>query len=218
MIAPQKSIYRCIYRSRNLNCINESVVYPPRGATTRNSQTPRAAINCYAWCAWTNRCEACLPALLISAALAYVPAHAQDMRRVTEPKIPASCAVLTARLASVGVTLAESDESKPDTGRIQLAMDRCKPGQAVELKAGGGHDAFLTGPLELRRGVTLLVDKGVILFGSRNPRDYDVVPGLCGTVTEKKYPYTQGISGHDLVQAADWRGKMCWRTLQPCNG
>ena len=66
----------------------------------------------------------------------------------------------------------------------------------MELKSGAGHDAFLSGPLELRRGVTLLVDKGVILFGSRNPRDYDVVPGLCGTITEKKYPYTQGISGH----------------------
>jgi polygalacturonase len=75
-------------------------------------------------------------------------------------------------------------------------MDHCKAGQAVELKPGEDKDAFLAGPLELRRGVTLLVDKGVILFGSRNPRDYDVAPGLCGTVTEKKYPYTQGISGH----------------------
>jgi polygalacturonase len=74
-------------------------------------------------------------------------------------------------------------------------MDRCKRGQAVELKAGGGDDAFLSGPLYLRQGVTLLIDKGVILFGSRNPRDYDLAPGLCGTITEKKYPYTPGISG-----------------------
>jgi polygalacturonase len=92
--------------------------------------------------------------------------------------------------------LPELDENKPDTNRIQQAMDHCKAGQAVELKASGGEDAFLSGPLELRRGVTLLVDKGAILFGSRNPRDYDVQPGLCGTITEKKYPYTQGISGH----------------------
>jgi polygalacturonase len=137
-------------------------------------------------------------ALLISAALVCVHAHAhgQDTRHVTEPRIPASCIVLTARLVSQGAALADSDEGKPDTSRIQQAMDRCKPGQAVELKPGVGHDAFLSGPLELRRGVTLLVDKDVTLFGSRNPRDYDVVPGLCGTITEKKYPYTQGISGH----------------------
>jgi polygalacturonase len=137
-------------------------------------------------------------ALLISAALVCIHAHAhsQDTRHVTEPRIPASCIVLTARLVSQGAALADSDEGKPDTSRIQQAMDRCKPGQAMELKPGVGHDAFLSGPLELRAGVTLLVDKGVTLFGSRNPRDYDVVPGLCGTITEKKYPYTQGISGH----------------------
>jgi polygalacturonase len=137
-------------------------------------------------------------AVLISAAFVCVHAHArgQDTRHVTEPRIPASCIVLTATLVSQGAALADSDEGKPDTRRIQQAMDRCKPGQAVELKSGAGHDAFLSGPLELRRGVTLLVDKGVTLFGSRNPRDYDVVPGLCGTITEKKYPYTQGISGH----------------------
>src|ERR1017187_7901336 len=137
-------------------------------------------------------------AVLISAALVCVHAHAhgQDTRHVTEPRIPASCIVLTARLVSQGAALADSDESKPDTSRIQQAMDRCKPGQAVELKSGVGHDAFLSGPLELRRGVTLLVDKGVTLFGSRNPRDYDVVPGLCGPIRKKNYPYTRGISGH----------------------
>ena len=123
-------------------------------------------------------------------------ARGQDTRTVTEPKIPPSCSVLTARLTSHGSALPDLDESKSDTGRIQQAMDRCKAGQAVELKAAGGNDAFLAGPLELRSGVTLLVDKGTILFGSRNPRDYDVAPGLCGTITEKRYPYTQGISGH----------------------
>ena len=140
-----------------------------------------------------------LSSFLLSSALCH--AYGQDTRHVTEPRIPSSCTVLTARLSSLvsaiaGPTLAGADESKPDTVRIQQAMDRCKPGQAVELKPAASHDAFLTGPLELRQGVTLLVDKGAVLFGSRNPRDYDVVPGLCGTITEKKYPYTQGISGH----------------------
>ena len=133
-------------------------------------------------------------ALLISTAL--FSAHAQDMRGVAEPIIPASCSVLTARQVSDGSDLPDLDESKTDTARIQQAMDHCGPGHAVELKADAAHDAFLSGPLQLRTGVALLVDKGVTLFGSRNPRDYDVQPGLCGTITEKKYPYTQGISGH----------------------
>jgi len=134
-----------------------------------------------------------IPALIVSAALA---AHAQDTRRVTEPVLPPTCTVLTASRASHGSTLPDFDETKPDTARIQRAMDRCAHGHAVELKPSAANDAFLTGPLELRSGVTLLIDRGVTLFGSRNPRDYDVIPGLCGTITEKKYPYTQGISGH----------------------
>jgi polygalacturonase len=125
-----------------------------------------------------------------------LPAHAQDTRTVTEPTIPPTCIVLTARLASHNSPLADADDSRPDTVRIQQAMDRCAPGQAVELKPSAASDAFLTGPLELRAGVTLLIDRGVTLYGSRNPRDYDLVPGLCGTITEKKYPYTQGLSGH----------------------
>jgi polygalacturonase len=125
-----------------------------------------------------------------------LPAHAQDARTVTEPKIPPTCTVLIAHLASHNSTLADSDDSKPDTLRIQQAIDHCAPGHAVELKPSNAADAFLTGPLELRAGVTLLIDRGATLFGSRSPRDYDVVPGLCGTITEKKYPYTQGISGH----------------------
>jgi len=138
-----------------------------------------------------------IPSLALIALTAALRAPAQDMRQVTEPKIPPACTILTARLASHADTLAEADETHSDTLRIQQAMDRCKPGHSVELKPLPGKDAFLTGPLELRTGVTLLVDKGTILFASRNPRDYDIEPGLCGTVTEKKYPYTQGLSGHE---------------------
>jgi polygalacturonase len=49
-----------------------------------------------------------------------------------------------------------------------------------------GANAFLSGPLELKEGLTLLVDKGVTLFASRNPADYDVTgPGTCGTIPSK---------------------------------
>ncbi len=112
-------------------------------------------------------------------------AGAQDTRDVTEPVIPAVCQTLAAHLTSVHGGLAESDESKPDTERIQNALDDCQPGQAVELVSGGGKDAFLSGPLVISRGVTLLVARGVTLFASRNARDFDARPGACGTVDDK---------------------------------
>ena len=111
----------------------------------------------------------------------------QDRREVKEPVIPASCTVLAAKLQSLGDKVREADEGKLDTGRIQAALDGCKAGMAVELKRDGEGNAFLTGPLELRSGVTLLIDEGVTLFGSRDPRVYEVggavagVAGKCGT-------------------------------------
>ena len=125
----------------------------------------------------------------------------QDTRHVTEPKIPPTCTALTADLVAQGTTLADADESKPDTGRIQQAMDHCKPGHAVELKAAGERNAYLSGPLQLRQGVTLLVDKGVILFGSRNPRDYDLNPGLCGTITPRSHSCKPLITGDHVSDA-----------------
>jgi polygalacturonase len=141
-----------------------------------------------------------LSAFLISSAL--FRAYGQDTRQVTEPKIPPSCTVLTAGLTSQGSTVAEPDEGKLDTARIQQALDRCKRGQAVELEAGGGHDAFLSAPLQLRQGVTLLVDKGAVLFASRNPRDYDMVAGVCGTITEKGHACKSLVNGDGVADAA----------------
>ena len=106
-------------------------------------------------------------------------AQAQDTRHVTEPKIPQVCKTLTAQLAA---PIAEADETKLDTVRIQQAIDACEPGRALELRAQRTQDAFLAGPLELKAGVTLLVDAGVTLFASRDPRLYDLEPGSCGKV------------------------------------
>jgi polygalacturonase len=111
--------------------------------------------------------------------------HAQDTRNVTEPHIPQTCVALKAALSSVSGALAEADESKLDTQRIQDAIDSCAPGQAVALRPQGERNAFLTGPLELRRGVTLVVERGVTLFASRDARLYDKGSGTCGTVTAK---------------------------------
>ena len=118
-------------------------------------------------------------------------AKAQDTRVVMEPKIPPVCVKLEARLAATpdanGGKLREEDESKLDTERIQKAMDRCGAGKAVEL-AGVfcpkdaeckmyDRNAYLSGPLDMREGVTL--------FGSRDPKVFEIAkpgePGKCGT-------------------------------------
>jgi polygalacturonase len=118
---------------------------------------------------------------------------AQDTRQVEEPKIPAACVRLEAKLHAIDDKVAPSDESKLDTERIQKALDGCGAGKAVELSFAGGNDAFLTGPLEMRTGVTLLIDKSVTLFGSRDAALYEqtgegVTPGLCGTIAVSAAP------------------------------
>src|ERR1700734_1376023 len=101
-------------------------------------------------------------ALLACGLVWVVGARAQDTRTVTEPKIPATCVKLEAKLVAAGDALKEADETSEDTARIQGAIDgfaaKCTPGQAVELAAGAkGANAFLSGPFELKEGVTLLV-------------------------------------------------------------
>jgi polygalacturonase len=135
-----------------------------------------------------------LSTFLILALAASISA-AQDTRQVSEPKIPPDCAKLEASLRAVDGKLAESDESKLETDRIQKAIDACKPGMAVELALAKTNNAFLTGPLEMRTGITLLIDKGVTLFGSRDPKVYEmtgegVTLGLCGTIATGAPPST----------------------------
>jgi polygalacturonase len=110
---------------------------------------------------------------------------AQDTREVQEPGIPPICAQLTAHLATEAGKPPESAESDLDTARIQEALDHCVAGRAVELRPDAVHNAFLTGPLELRPSVTLVVAAGATLFGSRNPRQYDRQPESCGVVNEE---------------------------------
>ncbi len=110
--------------------------------------------------------------------------HAQDTRVVTEPKLPPACATLDAQLVATGRPPAEADEQKLDTFRIQKAIDSCGKGKGVLLRSHGAANAFLSGPLELREGVTLIVDKGTTLYGSRDPAVYATSPGSCGLVDE----------------------------------
>jgi polygalacturonase len=146
---------------------------------------------------WTARCWM----LAFGGLVLWVGARggfAQDTRVVVEPKVPPVCVKLEAQryhAAIEGEALPDAKEGVLDTVRIQKALDGCRPGTAVELSSGstcrGGAGAcgitreFMTGPLDLREGVTLLIDKGVTLLGSRDPKVYDVAKGdeprLCGT-------------------------------------
>src|ERR1035441_8371546 len=86
---------------------------------------------------------------------------AQDTRTVVEPKIPTYCAKLEAQLTSV---------------------NGCGKGKGVVLQVHGGANAFLSGPLQLREGVTLVVDAGVTLYESIDPQVLEASPGSCGLV------------------------------------
>jgi len=125
-------------------------------------------------------------------------ASAQDRRTVTEPVVPPSCTTLTAALKANNHAIADSDEDKLDTDRLQKALDHCGKGKALELTKDGANDAFLTGPFTIPSGVTLLIDRGVTLYASRDPRLYDLHPGSCGIISKEN----QGCHVFILVKDA----------------
>jgi len=112
-------------------------------------------------------------------------AVAQDTRHVVEPHFPKACTVLRARLSAPKGQLSLADEHTPDTARLQSAIDNCPAGKAVELHSDKDKNVFLSGPIHLKAGVTLLVDANASLFASRDPRAYDLTPGSCGVLSEK---------------------------------
>ncbi len=115
------------------------------------------------------------------------------MRAVKEPVLPPACVTLKSTLTTASATSGQlevradqagSDRTGLDTTRIQQALDQCDQVHAVELAPDGANTAFLTGPIALRAGVTLLIDKGATLYGSRNPESYAITPGSCGLVND----------------------------------
>lgn len=122
---------------------------------------------------------------------------AQDTRTVTEPHLPAAGITLKASLAAPGGVLAAEDETWLDTARIQSAIDGCAAGKGVYLRASGVKNVFLSGPLTLRSGVTLVVEAHTALVGSRDPRVYDRTPGSCGIVSERGHGCKPLITAND---------------------
>jgi polygalacturonase len=109
----------------------------------------------------------------------------QDSRVVTEPRVPPACANLKAEISAPNGVIRPEDERKLDTDRIQKAIDSCSPSHAVMLSNEGNVNVFLSGPLLLRSGVTLVVDANTSLVGSRDPRLFDRAPNSCGILSER---------------------------------
>ena len=134
----------------------------------------------------------------------WISMAAQDTRSVTEPHLPPACATLTAEIAAPGGVIAPNDEARLDTARIQDAIDHCPTksngtqSAGVYLRAQGADDVFLSGPLELRSGVMLVVEAHTVLAGSRDPRVYDLTPGSCGIVSAKGHGCRPLIAGDDV--------------------
>ena len=132
-----------------------------------------------------------------------------DARTVGEPSFPASmCSTLVAQQSE-----ALLDQGRFDTGRLQAAIDSCPRGQAVHLVANNADNAFLTQPIALDPGVTLLLDPEVTLFGSTNKSDYncDSAANWCTpliTVASSNEAAGEGsaIMGYGIIdgQGATW--------------
>jgi len=127
--------------------------------------------------------------------------RAQDTRNVREPKIPPACVTLQADVASHNGVIPIADEQKLSTARIQDALDHCAAGQSVVLRAHGKKNVFLTGPLTLRDGVTLVVHKNTALVASRDPKVFELTPGTCGIVSRRGHGCKPLISGENLKNA-----------------
>lgn len=109
-----------------------------------------------------------------------------DSRQVSQPTVPGVCTTLTSTLATPSSRKFASgqESSPPDTARIQSALNSCSgSGKAVELAASGSNNAFLSGPLTVKTGETLLVAPGATLFASANAAQYQISgKPTCGTV------------------------------------
>jgi polygalacturonase len=125
------------------------------------------------------------------AAAAQTQAQAQDSRKVTEPVLPPACTVLTGEVLT---------PTRDDGPRIQAAIDACAPGHAVVLAASNAKRSFVSGPLVLKSGVTLVVDAGATLYASSDPRLFDKGSGNCGSNDQS------GRGCRPLITAENTRG------------
>ena len=102
-------------------------------------------------------------------------ASGQDTRSVTEPKTPPPCTYLISNKSSL------NKDSINDQPVIQNAIDQCPKGHSVHLSASNQNTVFVSGPIVIKSGVSLVIDKEVTLFASTDPKLYDRGSRTCGT-------------------------------------
>lgn len=106
-----------------------------------------------------------------------------DRRTVTAPVVPQVCQTVSSQLSGATFTAAD-EENPPDTARIQAALDACTDSNKAVLLAGSGQDtSFLSAPLTVHEGETLLVAPGVTLYATRVAAQYqEAGKATCGSI------------------------------------
>jgi hypothetical protein len=131
-----------------------------------------------------------MPVFVLAVTMAGVAAGAQvatgDGRGVvTEPTFPTVCAQIPATQMVTGGEPASELNTATDTAALQAALSSSAClGQAVEVTLGsGGQSGMVIKPIAIPATVTLLVDGGVTLFGSRVAADYQIASSsaVCGS-------------------------------------
>ena len=90
---------------------------------------------------------------------------------------------------------ASGNGKKADTAALQAAIYACPPNGTVYVPAG--H--YLTGPLFMKSGLTLYLEKDAVLLGLTEPKDYPILPGMsCRTDDENEEYYLGNYEGHPL--------------------
>jgi len=129
--------------------------------------------------------------------LSALPTATGDARTVGRPSIPGVCETLTGQLTATDRVFSSADEeTSPDTGRIQAALNACAgTGKAVLLTGSSTHKDFLSGPLTIHASETLVVGEGVTLYASRRAAAYQTSSSTdCGTLASSENGCTPFIT------------------------
>jgi polygalacturonase len=107
---------------------------------------------------------------------------------------------------------AKGDGTTKDTAAIQKAIDSCAAGKGTVAISGG---TFITGPLELKSGITFSVAKGATLLGSPDRADFAPYP-FAGKTTIQPLLRTKNaenivITGGGII---DGNGHIWWEYVK----
>ncbi len=124
---------------------------------------------------------------------------------------PATCNVKAFGAKGDGVT--------KDTAAIQAAIDKCARGPRLSANDGSGQGTvvlpaggtYLSGPILLKSGVALEIEKGAVLLGSPDRADY---PTVTFARNQTVQPLVSAVNAEDVAiegeGTIDGNGKVWW--------